>query len=181
MSMPPMSIPPISNPMPMSSMIPAIAAARLDSESKRKVAEATTVSPTASPSVTNSVESPRIPTVTGAGTMPPPLTTNARSRSPVGSTAVSGTMIPRGVRARIRTVAYIMGLMSPVGFGTSMRTLKVRVSASSVGIDERDETLIGASRRASSVTSAGWPTATRSTSCSKISGSIQTDERSAIR
>ena len=87
---------------------PAMAAARLDSESKRKVADATMVSPTESPSVTRIVESPRMPTVTGAGTMPPPLTTKARSRSPVGSTAVSGTTVPRGVWARIRTVAYIM-------------------------------------------------------------------------
>ena len=123
----------MSRPIPIFSMIPFMAAARFDSESKRKVAEATTVSPAATPRVTRISPSPRFATTTSLGMTSPPRITKARSRSPVGRTAVSGTSTPLGPVERIRTVPYMFGLSRKSRLRNSRRTLSVRVRASRVG------------------------------------------------
>src|SRR5207247_7301898 len=67
----PISLPPMFRPIPLWSINPRIAAARFDSESSRKGAEATTSSPRFKPSPIPTRESPRGPPPNPPGPDPP--------------------------------------------------------------------------------------------------------------
>ena len=92
--------------------IPPNALPRFDSASMRNVAEATTVSPDASPAITSTRSPAAPPTRTVRGSSRPSARrTNTRLRSPVDSTAdrgIESTSTRRGLLNR--NVAYIPGL-----------------------------------------------------------------------
>ena len=119
----------------LSALNPPSAALRLLSESIRKLARVTTVSPSFTPDSTSTKPSPRVPSFTSRGSKrPSPSATSTTCRVPLSMTAESGTVTTsRFGPASICTVPYIPGLSFPCGFASSMRTRAVRVSVLSIG------------------------------------------------
>ena len=116
------------------SVIFVSAARSFDSESSRKLAPTTTLSPAFTPERICALPSPRTPTFTSRGSkLPPPASTNAITRRPVSISAESGMTTPVTLCRSSETLAYICGFRRRPGLGKSKRTLSVRVSGEIVG------------------------------------------------
>src|SRR5207245_8011523 len=110
---------------------PLSAALRLLSASIRKFAETTTLSFSAIPSLISTKPAPRRPSLTARGSKrPSPLSSRTICRSPLSMTALLAT-VTTGASApvEISTSAYMSGRSTSSGFGNSILTRPVRVSA----------------------------------------------------